>query len=101
MKNKSIYILLFMVVSYVAASCNSEKVNLREGDIVINDGDTFDVHIDTHRIVKSIKVYPSNVLQEGSSSVWLNTTDKDSTFRSSENRQIGSIQIYQILKKRK
>jgi hypothetical protein len=103
MRNRIIRIFSLVLVTYTIGSCTENNVGkngLKEGDIVVKNKDTFDVHIDTHRIVTSIKLRPINALQEASP-VWLNTTDKDSTFKSFSSREIGSTQIYQILKRRK
>ena len=62
--------------------------------------DTFDIYVDTHRVVSSERIPPRNVMEEGSP-VWLNGTDLDSTFKTASHRPIGSIQVYKIVKKRK
>ena len=100
MNNRISHLLIFSFVLYLSGSCNKPQVNLKNGDVVIRGKDTFDVQIDTHVIVNSVRINPENILQE-SSPLWLNTTDKDSTFKSKERRDQGSIQVYQILKRRK
>lgn len=97
-------IIFFAFISLLIASCESREQKIIskavDGDIMITGKDTFDIIVDTHRVVSSEIIHPRNVMEEGSP-VWLNRTDLDSTFKTKSHRPIGSIQVYKIAKKRK
>jgi hypothetical protein len=97
-------IIFFALTSLLISSCESREQKIIskavDGDIMITGKDTFDIIVDTHRVVSSEIIPPRNVMEEGSP-VWLNRTDLDSTFKTKSHRPIGSIQVYKIAKKRK
>ena len=101
---KTIKILFSTLLIIFLASCESKEQKAiskaADGDVMIVGKDTFDIYVDTHRVVSSERIPPRNVMEEGSP-VWLNGTDLDSTFKTASHRPIGSIQVYKIVKKRK
>ena len=101
---KTIKILFSALVIILLASCGSreQKVISKavDGDVMVIGKDTFDIFVDTHRVVSSERIPPRNVMEEGSP-VWLNLTHLDSTFKTSSPRPIGSTQVYKTAKKRK
>jgi hypothetical protein len=101
---KTIKILFSALLIIFLASCESKEQKAiskaADGDVMIVGKDTFDIHVDTHRVVTSERIPPRNVMEEGSP-VWLNRTDLDSTFKTTTHRPIGSTQVYKIAKKRK
>jgi hypothetical protein len=102
MKNKIFFTLLGL--SMLIASCKTEEQIAIEkavdGDVLIIGKDTFDVVVDIHTVIRSEKIPPRNVIEEGSPD-WLNTTDLDSTYETDSHIHVGSIQVYIIAKKRK
>lgn len=97
MRNKLIY---FSLVIGLLSACNNIPDNPKNGDVVLIGSDTFDVHVDTHIIVRSVRLHPANIMEEADP-YWMNTTDRGETFRSKNERLIGSYQVYQTYKKRK
>jgi len=101
---KSIKILFPALLIIFLASCESKKQKAiskaADGDVMIIGKDTFDIYVDTHRVVSSERLPARNVMEEGSP-VWINTTNLDSTFKSRSHVPIGSTQVYKIVKKRK
>ena len=101
---KSIKILFPALLIIFLSSCESKEQKAismaADGDVMIIGKDTFDIYVDTHRVVSSERIPPRNVMEEGSP-VWLNGTYLDSTFKTASHRHIGSIQVYKIVKKRK
>ena len=102
MKNKIIFVAisLCLLMAYCVAKTGRSIDKSVDGDIIILGKDTFDIFVDTHRVVSSERIPPRNVMEEGSP-VWLNRTHLDSTFKTSSPRPIGSTQVYKIAKKRK
>lgn len=102
MKNQ--IFLALVTFCLVFTSCKSDgKMAIDkavDGDVIVSGEDTFDIIVDTHRVISSERLPARNVLEEGSP-VWLNTTDLDSTFKSRSYIPIGSTQIYKIAKRRK
>ena len=101
---KSIKILFPALLIIFLASCKSKEQKAiskaSDGDVMIIGKDTFDIYVDTHRVVSSERLPARNVMEEGSP-VWINTTNLDSTFKSRSHVPIGSTQVYKIVKKRK
>lgn len=97
-------IIFFTFISLLIASCESREQRIIskavDGDVMVAGKDTFDIIVDTHRVVSSERIPARNVMEEGSP-VWLNRTDLDSTFKTKSHRPIGSVQVYKIAKKRK
>lgn len=93
------YLYLFALVTLISLSCKSKSV-YKTGDVVIMNKDTFDVIVDSHRIIEIHKLHPRNVLEEGSP-MYLVRTHLDSTYTSQNPGKIGDIQVYQIFTKRK
>lgn len=101
---KTIKILFSALIIIFLSSCESreQKVISKavDGDVMVMGKDTFDIFVDTHRIISSERMDPRNVMEEGSP-VWLNRTHLDSTFKTNSPRPIGSTQVYKTAKKRK
>lgn len=93
------YLFVSFLIAIASLSCKSKNV-YKNGDVVVMDNDTFDVVIDTHRIIEVTKVPARNVLEEASPK-FLIRTDLDSTYTSPNPRKIGDFQIYQTFIKRK
>lgn len=98
LKNLKYFYLLSLIIC-LSLSCKSKSA-YENGDVVVIGKDTFDVSVDTHRIVEVRRIHPRNILEESSPS-YLIKTNLDSCYISQDHRKIGDFQIYQILTKRK
>ena len=102
MKNKIFFTLLGL--SMLIASCKTGEQKAIEkavdGDVLVIEKDTFDVVVDSHIVMSSVKIHSRNVT-EYLSPVWTNKTNLDSTFNTRSEMPIGSIQVYKFIKKRK
>ena len=102
MKNQPFLALVILCLAFT--SCKSDKPSAIDkavdGDVIVSGKDTFDISVDTHTVISSVRIPPRNVTEE-SSPVWLYRTNLDSTFKSRKNIPIGSTQVYKIAKKRK
>lgn len=102
MNSKTFLVILSLCT--IACSCESEERKAIDkavnGDILISGKDTFDIIVDTHTVISSERIPARSAIEEGSPA-WINRTNLDSTFKTREHRQIGSIQVYKTARKRK
>ena len=85
----------FLLVALLLASCS--RPALKEGEIHILRGDTFQVRLDTQYIISSTRISPRNVTEEASPK-FRAITDKD-TFESNIPYTIGTPRIFARLEK--
>lgn len=95
-------LLLLIIITVLLFSCEEHNaiLNSKDGDVIIIEKDTFDVVVDSHIVMSSVKIHSRNVT-EYLSPVWTNKTNLDSTFNTRSEMPIGSIQVYKFIKKRK